>query len=136
MTKLLNAQKLFQVLLARDAPPSATVASDLDVDSFDDVPFITHNETIAQDGGPGLWTVMLTVNLFAEPRDSFDVASYLYDAITEWGEDPENAIVPGVGAVEALEDMNALVPVSGEVSMVNKIVVHYQGSFTLTVRSH
>ncbi|MDQ1113933.1 hypothetical protein QE418_003381 [Microbacterium testaceum] len=135
MTKLLNASKLFQTLLTRDGPPAAKVASDLDVGSFDDVPFITHSSQISQDRGPGLWTVILTINLFLEPRDAFDVADYVYSAVTEWGDDPDLGVVPGVGGVEDLEDMNAFVPVSGEVSMVNKIVVHYQGSFTLTVRA-
>ncbi|MCJ1709228.1 hypothetical protein [Microbacterium sp. VKM Ac-2923] len=137
MAKLLNAALLFQTLLADDAPPSATVASDLDVDSFDEIPFVTHSANIAQDGaGPDLWTATLVVNIFAPPRDSFDVAAYLYAAITGWGEDPDAGIVPGVGAVERLDDLNAFVQVSGEVSMVNKIVVHYQGTFTLLVRAY
>lgn len=142
MAKLLNAARLFQALLDRDKPDGATVANDLDVDSFDDIPFITHNTLIAQTGNaPGLWDVTLTVNVFLEPRDAagvpaFDVVAAIYAAVHAWGEHPMNGIVPGVGAVESVDDMNAFAPASGDVLMVNKVVRQYSATFGIQARTH
>lgn len=135
--RLLDAGLLFQTLLDAAKPEGSTVAADLDVESFDAVPFITHSWTIAQDrNGPGLWSVMLTINLFLETTGAFDTVAGLYEAIHAWGEDPDAAIVPGVGAVESVEDSSAIQPVSGEVLMNTKAVRHYQGTFEITARVH
>ena len=135
--KLLNAPVLFQRLLTASAPEGATVANDLDVDAFDEIPFITHTSILAQDrNGRGLWSVTLTINIFLDPSGAHEVVSAVYEAIHAWGEDPDAAIVPGVGAVETVEDLNAFIPVSGEIAMVNKTVRHYQGTFNIGARVH
>lgn len=133
---MLNAARLFQALLTEAAPAGADVASDLDIDSFSLIPFVTHGSVIAQDrNGPGLWSVTLTVNVFLEPTGAHDVVADLYHAIHAWGEDPDVGIVPGVGAIEEVEDANAFTAVSGEVQMLNKVVRQYQAIFTITART-
>jgi hypothetical protein len=135
---LLDAGTLFQKLLTRDLPAETyEVANDLDVDAFDLIPFVTHSALIAQsaDGG-GLYDVTLTINLFLEPLGAHAHASAVYAVVRGWNRDPELTIVPDVGAIEEVEDLNAIAPVSGEVLMNNKVVRHYQGTFNITARVH
>lgn len=138
MAKLLHAGELFQTLLS-DASAARgdlwTTEADLDVDSIEEIPFVTHSETIAR-VDENLWDVNLTVNLFLEPVSAQAIVDALYEDVTSWGEDPDAGVVQGVGGIERLEDSSAFVPISGEVLMVNKIVRHYQGSFSLRVRNH
>lgn len=134
---LLNAGRLFQTLL-EDASDVAEVAADLDVDSFDEVPFVTHSELIAQDGNAnGLWTVTLTVNIFVDAaRNPHETVSAIYDLIRSWGEHPTAGVVPGVGGVENVEDLQAFTPLPGAAQMLNKVVRQYNGSFSIGVRHH
>lgn len=134
--QLLDAAQLFQTLFTRDLP-NASVAFDLDVDSFEHIPFVTHTSLIAQDGnGEGLWTVTLIVNLFVAPHDAQAFAASVYRVIRRWAADPEKTYIEGVGSLDLIEDANAFVPVSGTVTMLNKVVRQYQGSFNMRARVH
>ncbi|KJL39909.1 hypothetical protein [Microbacterium trichothecenolyticum] len=138
MTKrLLNAGKLFQSLFTRDLPEPWVAYSDLDVGSFDDIPIATHSAVIQQNGnGEDVWSVTLTVNLFLDPAGAFDRAAFVYAVIHAWDDDPEESIIPGVGAIESVDDLDAFMPASGEVLMNNKAVRHYQGAFSITAKVH
>ena len=137
MAELLDAALLFQRLLDESKPEGSTVAGDLDMDSFDEIPFITHSTLIQQAGnGPGVWNVTLTVNLFLDPAGAFPVVAAVYRAIHAWGEDPDAGVVADLAGIEEVEDLNAFVPVSGEVVMNNKVCRHYQGTFNIVARAH
>lgn len=132
MGPLLDADTLFQTLLTRLAIPGATVEADLDVDSFDEVPFITHQSIIAQDNnGPGLWTVTLSVNLFIGPENPFPTVASLYAGIWSWNL-PLEGVVDGVGSVSEVIDGSAFSRL-GAAQMLNKVVTQYVGSFELAV---
>lgn len=136
MAGLLNAARLFQTLLDDGKPIGSTVAGDLDTDSFDDVPFVTHSETIAQDrNSNGLWTVTLSISMYVEPSTAFDTADAFYTLIQSWGEDPTSGVVPGVGGVEAVEDLSAFTPITGDIQMGTKAIRQYVGAFTILARS-
>lgn len=138
MAKLLHAGELIQVLLSNASAERDhlwTTEADLDVDSIEALPFVTHSETIAR-VDENLWDVNLTINLFLEPLAAQPIVDELYDVVTGWGEDPDAGIALGIGAIERLEDSSAFIPITGEVLMVNKTVRHYQGSFSLRVRNH
>lgn len=135
MGLLLNNDRLFQSLLTEIKPAGSEVAADLDVDSFDAVPFITHNSLIAQDrNGAGLWTVQLNVNLFVGPENPFPTVNALYEGIWSWDQ-PQNGVVAGIGHVVEVTDGNAFSRL-GAAQMLNKVVTQYVGSFRLTVRSY
>lgn len=133
--RLLDGATLFQQLLMRDLTDRYAIASDLDVGSFDEVPVVTHYALLSQ-SADGEWSGTLTVNLFLEPATAFADADTVYRVIRAWNVDPEDTIIPGVGAVETIEDITAFVPVSGEVVMNNKAVRHYQGVFNITASVH
>lgn len=138
MAKLLHAGELIQSLLHEASVEHDnmwTTEADLDVDSIEEIPFVTHSEIIAR-VDESLWDVNLTINLFLDPAGAQPIVDVLYDVVTTWAENPDAGIIPGVGAVEKLEDASAFMPVSGEVLMVNKVVRHYQGSFNLRVRNN
>ncbi|MBQ9917356.1 MAG: hypothetical protein IJO71_09170 [Microbacterium sp.] len=138
MDDLIDADSLFSQLLDALEIPDATIAVDLDVDSFDDVPFVTHHSIIAQAGnGPGLWSALLTVNIFLEVTDdTFGVVQALYRGIHSW-DDPDKGIVPEVGAVETVErDVEAFTRRGPSVDLNAKSVTQYTGSFELTIRNH
>ena len=131
---LLNVDVLFQTLYA-DALPAMGVGSDLDTDSFDEVPFLTHQSVIAQmPSGKGAWQVTHTVNLFLEPAGAFAHTSAVYDLVHSWGDAPRAGLVEDVGVVVTVEDLNAFSAMSGEVDMLNKVVRHYQAQFTILAR--
>lgn len=131
---LLNADVMFQTLYV-DALDGIGVGADLDIDSFDHVPFLTHQSVIAQvPNGRGAWQVTHAVNMFLEPEDAFTHTTTVYDFIHSWGEAPRAGLVDDVGVVVTVEDLNAFSAMSGEVDMLNKIVRHYQAQFTLLVR--
>lgn len=131
---LLAADELFQTLFIA-ALPDFGVGSDLDTDSFDQVPFLTHQSVIAQlPNGKGGWQVTLTVNLFLEPADAFERCSAVYDVVQDWGELPRNGLVEDVGVVVTVEDLNAFSAMSGEVEMLNKVIRHYQAQFSILAR--
>jgi hypothetical protein len=138
VSPLIDSDRLFQQLLVGIEIPGVTVAADLDVDSFDDVPFVTHNASIAQSGNSeGIWTAALTVTAFIEANtESFKTVQALYDGIHAWGEAPWDHIVPGVGAVETIRDVEAFTRVGQAVRMFAKSVTQYTGSFELTIRNH
>lgn len=138
MDDLIDSDRLFSRLLDALDIPGAEVAADLDIDSFDDVPFITHHSLIAQTGNaPGLWSAVLTVNVFLEATDAtFGIVRAVYRGIHSW-EDPESGIVPGVGAVESIDrDVEAFTRRGQSVDLNAKSVTQYTGSFELTIRNH
>lgn len=131
---LLNNDRLFQTLLT-EALPDIDVAADLDANTIESIPAVMHSSSVSQTvNADGLWEAILTVHLFAEARGAFDLAAYVYATIHSWGDLPLNGIVEGVGAVETVADMNAISRRSGEISMDNKQVVQYDGSFNLLIR--
>ena len=131
---LLNADVLFQSLYT-EALPEMGVGSDLDVDSFDAVPFLTHQSIIAQlPNGRGAWQITHTVNMFLEPDDAYMHTSRVYDLVHSWGEEPRAGLVDDVGVVVGVEDLNAFSAQSGDVDMLNKIVRHYAAQFTMVAR--
>jgi hypothetical protein len=137
---LLNPDRLFQqLLIALDLTGVAdgSIAADLDIDSFDRVPFITHNTTIAADrNGPGLWTAALTITAHIEAGIAhFPIIQELYAGIWSW-DGPDDGIVPGVGAVERVEnEIQAFTRLGRGVPMLNKVVTPYVGSFELSIRN-
>lgn len=133
--RLLDAATLFQQLLMRDLDSRFAIASDLDVGSFDEIPIVTHYTLLSQTQD-GEWSGTLTVNLYLDPATAFEHANDVYRVIRGWNVDPETTIVPDVGAVETIEDLNAFTPVSGVVTMNNKAVRQYQGSFAITASVH
>lgn len=134
---LLDNDQLFNTLIREIAPPEVTVAGDLDVNAFEEIPFVTHFSTASQDGNAnGLWTVVLTVSLFDEPATAYSRVKQLYQGIWGW-EDPTKGIVPAVGAVERIEqEISAFSRVGGEAQMENKTAIQYSGSWQLTARNH
>ena len=135
---LIDTDRLFQTLLTRLDIPDATIANELDTDSFDQVPFITHRSSLQQtSNGPGLWGCTLTVVAFIVASDAtFPTLQALYAGIHSWGDDPVEGIVTGVAAVEEVEDLEAFTRQSKGVPMLNAVVTPYVGSFGLTIRNH
>lgn len=133
---LIDADRLFQSLIEAIDIPGASVNAALNVDALDQIPYITHQSTISQSGnGPGLWAANLTVTLFIEvTNESFALLQALYAGIHAW-EDNLTAI-PGVGAVEAVSDLEAFTRVQQGTPMLNKVVTPYVGSFELMIRNH
>lgn len=134
--KLLDSDLLFQTLLREAFPDAITVAADLDVGSNADLPLITHYSTATQSGnGNGLWQVNLTITMICETGQAFDLANAIYAAVWSWHY-PTNGIVPGVGAVEYVEDVTAPSRVGGEAQMEAKQVVQYGGTWTIRARNY
>ena len=130
---LLNSDRLFQTLLATGL--EYDVAGELDADTIETMPAMVHSSSFQQNGNSdGLWQGILTVHLFAYAASAFTAAAELYELIHSWGDHPLEGVVPGVGAVVTVEDMNSLSRSSGEVSMDNKQVVQFSGSFEITIK--
>jgi hypothetical protein len=136
MGDLLDIDLLINTLLVRASRETENpehrweTASDLDVDSFDLVPFVTHSSVIAQDrNGRGAWTVTLTVSAYLEGDNAQAILTRLYRVIHQWAE--SMARVDGVGGITEVEDLQAFAAQSGVVPMQNKLVRHYAGQFTL-----
>lgn len=134
---LLDLDQLFDKLVREITPPEATVAADLDVGSFSEIPFVTHFSLASQDGNAnGLWAVTLTLSIFAEPDPAFDLVSDVYKGVWGWN-NPTKGIVPGVGAIESIdEEISAFSRVGGQAQMENKVVIQYTGSWRITARNH
>ena len=135
MNRLIDVDRVFQPLIAGLNLPG-TVAADLDVDSIDHVPFITHSSTIQQTAnGPGLWACTLVVTVFIDASDAtFPLIQDLYDGIHAWGT-PPFGIVPNVAGIEEVVDVEAFTRQGKGVPMLNKLVTPYVGVFTLTLRN-
>lgn len=134
---LLDTDHLFNTLVRDITPPHAEVVGDLDVGSFADLPVVMHYSTATQDGNAnGLWTVTLTLNLFDEPANAWDLVKAVYAGVWSW-EDPLKGIVPGVGAIESLDqEISAFGRIGGEAQMENKTAIQYTGSWQFTARNH
>lgn len=133
---LLDADQLFQTLLRAAFPPAVTVVGDLDVGSFADIPLVTHYSSIAlTPSGNGLWAVTLTVTVIDEAGAAFQTAQKVYKTVRSWHW-PTNGIVPGVGAIESVDDITAPSRVGGEAQMEAKTVLQYTGSWNITARNH
>lgn len=139
---MLNADRFFQTLLAREiaALPGGyggAVGADLDTDSFEEIPFVTHRSLVAQDrNAPGLYSVTVSINLFIDVAEvPFSWVVGLYDAIQAWGSAEMTGVVTGVAAVEQIdEEIAAFDRLSGGVQMLGKTVTQLNGSWRLTVR--
>jgi hypothetical protein len=138
MGLLLNNDRLFQTLMEEITPERATVAGDLDIGSFAELPFVTHYSTAAQDGnGRGLWTVTLSVSIFDEPATALELVDEVYTGIQGWSDLPTAGVVPGVGGVEdILNEISAFSRVGGEAQMENKTAIQYSGSWQLAVKKY
>lgn len=142
---LLDNDGLFQGLLTEIAealppevaPDGVVVVADLDVGSFSDMPLMTHFSSVAHDGnGPGLHSVTLTVSIFGEVATVYPIVQAVYAGIWAW-DDPTVGVIPGLGAVESVnEELSAFSRVGGEAQMENKVAVQYTGSWQLTARNH
>lgn len=135
---LINSDKLFQTLLTHIAlPDGVSIIAEIDVDDFDVIPVITHNSTISQYDPRGLWTANLTVNIFLDRSETpFSLVQQVYAGIHEWGDSPLFGVIPGVGAVEQVNDIEAFTRAGRGVPMLNKVVTPYVGSFELSIRNH
>ena len=139
---MLNNDRLFQALLTSIATSAGmdinSVAADLDVNSIDFIPFITHSSSAAQDkNGPNLWSVQLDVSIFLETGATpFTFVQDIYDGIHAWDSPAMTGIVSGVGAVVSIDqEINAFRRTQDGVKMLNKLVAQYVGSWQLTVRT-
>lgn len=134
---MLDNDRLFQALILEIAPAEASVAADLDVGSFADLPFITHFSNVAQEGNAaGIHSVTLTISIFGEPATVYPIVQAVYSGVWGW-DDPTKGIVPGVGAVESIDqEISAFSRVGGEAQMENKVAVQYTGSWQITARNH
>lgn len=138
---MLNADRLFQALLeeimGRLGEPEESVGADLDVDSFEAIPFVTHRSLVAQDrNGDGLYTVTLTISLFVDVAETpFEWIERFYVEVQRWGSVEMTGIVPGVGGVHSIDrEIAAFERLASGVQMLNKSVTQYVGSWQLTVR--
>ncbi|ALJ22043.1 hypothetical protein [Microbacterium sp. No. 7] len=137
---MLNHTRLFQTLLTAvgNTHGAGGVAADLDVDTIDHIPFITHSSQAAQNrNGPGLYTVSLDVNIFLDHRETpFSFVQDIYDSIHAWVEHPfDTGTAPGVGAVTSIDNENsAFTRVTAGVHMTNKLVTQWRASWELTAR--
>ncbi len=138
---MLNADRLFQTLLtgiATDLGVSDdSVGADLDTDSFEYVPFITHRSLVAQNrNGEGLYSVSLTVSLFLDVSETdFEWVEQFHDRIMLWDSVEMTGIVPGVGGVESIDrEIAAFDRMTSGAQMLNKSVTQFVGSWELTVR--
>ena len=136
MGLLLHNDKLFQTLMRDITPVRATVAGDLDIGSYAELPFVTHYSLPSQDGnGRGLWSVVLNVSIFDEPDTVFELVDEVYTGIQRWDEMPTAGVVLGIGGVEAIEqEISAFSRVGGEAQMENKAAIQFSGSWQLAVR--
>lgn len=126
---LFDNDGLFNTLLNGIAIAGETVGAELDEGSYAAVPFISHFSTAAQDSnGPGLWTGTLTVNLFVDASNGFAVARRFYAGIHAWNE-PGVGVIPGIGGITQIGDINAFSRIGEAVQMEAKSVVQYTGSF-------
>lgn len=134
---LLDTDHLFNTLVRDITPPHAAVVGDLDVGSFGDLPVVMHYSTATQDGNAnGLWTVTLTLNVFDQPATAWALVRTVYAGVWSW-EDPLKGIVPGVGAIESLDqEISAFGRIGGEAQMENKTAIQYTGSWQFTARNH
>lgn len=131
--ELLNSDRLFQALFEEGL--TFTAAADLDAATIDDMPTLTHSSSVAQTGnGDDLWEGVLAVHLFVYANNAFAHAAEVYRLIHSWGDHPLNGIVPGVGAVEVVTDMNAISRSTGVIQMDTKQVVQYDGTFSVIIR--
>lgn len=134
---MLDADTMFQSLLFDLAPTGAGVAAELDVGSFDALPYIVHSSQVQQDRNhEGLYTVTLSASLFLDHAEtSFSFVSDMYDGIYSWVQSPTAGIVAGVGAIESMDqELSAFNRLTSGVQMMNKVVTQYVGSWEFTVR--
>lgn len=134
---LLDTDGLFQSLITNVVGPDAAVGGDLDVQTFEYLPFVLHSSNASQEGNANsLWSVTLTVHVFAEPATAWPLVQSVYSGIWAW-EDPTQGIVPGVGAIESLDqEISAFSRIGGEAQMENKTAIQYTGSWVFTARSY
>ncbi|WP_136057242.1 hypothetical protein [Microbacterium sp. K24] len=135
--ELLDNDGLFQTLVREVTPERAEVAGNLDVGSYAEIPLVTHYSVATQEGNAnGLWTVTLTLNIFDDPKTAYELVRAIYKGVWAW-EDPTKGIVPGVGAIESLDqEISAFSRVGGQAQMETKAVIQYSGSWNFTARNH
>lgn len=137
---MIRVDKVMQRLITDIPTPGVvkTVAADLDVDSIDHLPFITHATQVAQDrNAAGLYSGVLTVNIFLAPADTpLTFVEAIYDGVWSWDRF-DGGDMPGVGGVEAIDsEIQAFTRLATAVQMLNKSVTQYVGSWNLTIREH
>jgi hypothetical protein len=135
-TELVDDEQLIFQLLRRDLDDSVQVASEMDVDSIEDLPFVSFSLSGGeQDGnGPGLWRSSLTLNVFDKSQDSaWETCRELYRSVRTW-EIPGESSIEGLGYVSSVTDMSKFSRIA-TVTLQGKNIVQYSGMFFLTIRS-
>lgn len=136
---LIDAEQLVYTLLKRDVESriaEVLVLADLDVDSIENLPVVTYALSGGgqESNGRGLWEYTLSLNMFAEDNDAFDVAKAVYEAVWSWDE-PGVAVLPGIGSVNAVADVSAPSRLVSGVQMIGKHVTQYTAAFALTLHN-
>lgn len=137
--ELIDNDHLFQSLfVAGGILTPDQVAAEVDADTFDQIPFLIHSSLIAQDANAdGLWRCQLQVTVYTDGTTAAfrDVVRPFYTLVHSW-DFPTNGIVPGVGSVERVADVQAFNRQGKGTSLNNKFVVPYIGSFELSIRNN
>lgn len=136
---LIDGEQIVYTLLRRDIASRVSgvdVVADLDVDSIENLPTVTYSLSGgSQDSnGRGLWEFTLSLNIFAEDADAFDVAAAVYAAVWSWDE-PGVAVLPDLGSVNAVEDVSAPGRLVSGIQMIGKHVTQYVAVFALTLHN-
>jgi len=135
-TGRLDTDLLLQKLLRRDIAQTVTVLGELDFDTIENTPAVTHSSTTPGQGsnGLGLRRVTVTLNLYAlTVATAVEVADQVTRAVHAW-DAPDSAGIDGVGTVEKVTDIDELSHVDSP-TLIGKDVVQYSGSFELLIRS-
>lgn len=131
---LIDDERLVFQLLRRDLPPGVMVAAELDVEAWDELPFVTFITAGDSSGnGPGLWECSLTLNIFGEGEAAFALAQEVYQAVHSW-DMPGVAVLPGIGSVEAVADVSKPSR-TASVSIGGKNTTQYSAIFRLALRN-
>ncbi|MFD5864357.1 hypothetical protein ACFWGP_05360 [Agromyces sp. NPDC127015] len=131
---LIDDEALIYRLFTRDIPPDHYIASEVDVTTWELMPYGRFScITDGGGNGPGIWHTILSVNVFGNGTDeAFAYARELDRIIRNWG-DPGVAVLPGLGSVESAEREQKFTRV-GSVEVNGKNVTQYLGTYELTLR--
>jgi hypothetical protein len=138
-TDLVDDEQLLYALFTRDLAPGTQCAAELDVDSFDDLPLVTFVTTAGDQNanGPGLWSVSLTVNVFADGQDAaWAVCKTVYGVIHAWATPGGGVLagLPELGHISRVEDVSKFSR-TATVDLGGKNITQYAGLFTLSIRN-
>lgn len=134
MHELLDDEQLIYALLRRDMAPEVMVAPEVDVTTWDTLPYATFfciAEEVAS--GPDLWSVLVTYNAFGDGSgEAFELCRSLHAVTHSWAT-PGVAVLPGLGSIEDVTTVSKFSRV-GTVTVYGKNVTQYAGSYSLLTR--